>query len=106
MADVEARLAKLERTVSRQRLVIGAFALGLLVVVSAGAMKARQPAETVRAKELIIEDAKGDMLGYFGPDEGDGMTFAMFHTPGSEQRFIKLHTGKDASRIISEFDKS
>jgi len=104
MADVEARLAKLERTVSRQRLVIGTITLGLVIAVSAGAMKARQPAETVRAKELIIEDAKGGMLGYLGPDNGDGVSFALVATPGNEKRFIKLSVRSSGAEFSSGFD--
>jgi len=59
MDPVETRLARLERSIRYQRVAIVVLLLTIAAMALMPGSSAQQPADTIRARNLIIEDADG-----------------------------------------------
>jgi hypothetical protein len=106
--DLEARVAKLERTAKRRGLWVVALAV---LCVGLGAAQVAQKEvrfDTVRAKQYVIEDLDGKVSGVLGfYDNGDGLenmlvlknkTEGLVATAGKSFIFITKEDGS-TSRI-------
>lgn len=82
MQTTEQRLAKLERVVRWQRFGLVVIMLGAGVALFSGA---NDTVETIAAREIVIVDAAGKPVGYFGNNK-DGTAITM----GSEGNGIRI----------------
>ena len=72
--DLERRMAGLEKSVRRQRVIISGLLLAAVAAVTMAAAPQSRDAEfdVVTARTLIIEDDAGNMMGGMGSDEYGG----------------------------------
>ncbi len=103
MTAVEQKLKSLELAVSRQRLLLLASLFACAGVWMLGAASNKE-AETVNAKELIIRDKNGKVIGYFGPDGKEGEMTVLLKT--KTDRFVKMSVTGEASKIEAGFDEN
>jgi hypothetical protein len=101
-ADLEARVAKLERTAKRRGLLAVVF--GVLCVGLGAAQVVQKEArfETVRARQFAIEDAAGKprgFLGFIDPGDGEGPRNVLL-LRGMDGSSITLQAGMEIVSVI------
>lgn len=101
MQATEERLAKLERVARWQRFGLVAIALVAGVAMLSGADDGER--EVLTARELVITDAAGKPVGYFG-NNATGTTLSLFRKYQDEKHSVRLGATKDGSSVTAQFD--
>jgi hypothetical protein len=103
MTATDIRLDALERTVKRQRFILVAGVLLFVVAWSAGAMSKPQ-AESLKGKELLIEDENGKTIAKLGSNGSGGVEFVLSPDLEKAERAIRLSIDNEGSIVTSAFD--
>jgi hypothetical protein len=96
-ANIEARLARLERSARRWRL-IGAAAV--VVMVGMGAAEANKVPEEIRAKCFVVEGYDGEMRGTFGFTSENDRTGTMILVGADGKQMVGIAPGLPRIKFV------
>lgn len=99
MQTLEARVARLEKSARRWRLVAAGACVALLGVVGLGAAQQQRPS-AITATRLTLVDAKGDEIAYFGPVGSTGSTELRFKAKSDGPDRVILSTSNGGTSLV------
>lgn len=99
VADIAARLARLEKSNRRLRLTLVAVvvAASSLALVAAGRQDSKPVADEVRAKRIVVVDSDGVVRGAFGSDRFGQPSLELFDSNGKPGLAMASNRGGGAS---------
>lgn len=103
MTSLESRLTSLERTVRLQRMALLAGLFVGVITWSAGAFH-QEPAESLKGKELLLEDGNGKTIAKLGGDGAGGVALVLSADTEKGEKAIRLSVTDKGCVVSASFD--